>query len=365
MRILAISHYSHPVVYRPEAEIFIGLKKMGADIRVICVEGSPWTARFREEGIEVFENHPHKKLDRPFIKFLKNYIKTEKIDVIHLFNSKANINGLLAAKNTTCKIALYRGYEGNIHWYDPSAYLKYLHPRVDKIFCIAGAVEDLIKRNLFRNKDKVITIRKGHNPEWYSGVEALDVRAEFNIATDASVFCCVANARPMKGIPYLVGAFKYLENTNAHLLLVGEGLLDEEVQNVINTLPESSQKKIQFTGYRKDALQIVKGSDVFVLSSLYGEAITKSVIEAMNLGTAPLITDIPGNVDLVVPEESGLVVEKASSRALADGIIRYTDDVAFREKMALGAKQRMQSYFHIDKSIELYYKAYEDMLAKK
>jgi glycosyltransferase involved in cell wall biosynthesis len=362
MRILAISHYSHPVVYRPEAEIFIGLKKMGADIRVINLPDSPWTERFRAEGIETMEKHPVKKFDREFIDFLRQYIISEKIDVIHLFNSKATINGLVAARGTKAKVALYRGYEGNIHWYDPSAYLKYLHPRVDKIFCIAGAVEELIKRNLFRNKDKVITIRKGHNPEWYKDVVAKDVRAEFGFPLDSTVFCCVANARPMKGIPYLVGAFEYIKNTNAYLVLIGEGLLDDEVQAVIDKLPEEAQKRILFSGYRKDALQLVKGSDSFVLSSLYGEAITKSVIEAMNLGTAPIITDIPGNVDLVVNKESGLVVEKANSKALAEAIDKYTSDSEFRLKMGEGAKVRMQNFFHIDRSIELYFKAYESML---
>lgn len=363
MRILAISHYSHPVVYRPEAEIFIGLKKMGADIRVINLPDSPWTDRFRSEGIETIEKHPTKKFDREFISFLRQYIIREKIDVIHLFNSKATINGLVAAKGTKTKVALYRGYEGNIHWYDPSAYLKYLHPRVDKIFCIAGAVEELIKKNLFRNKDKVITIRKGHNPEWYADVEAKDVRAEFNLPADATVFCCVANARPMKGIPYLAGAFEFIKNPNVHLVLIGEGLLDQQVQTVIDKLPEEAQGRIIFSGYRKDALQLVKGSDSFVLSSLYGEAITKSVIEAMNLGTAPIITDIPGNVDLVVNNESGLVVEKANSEALAKAMDVYATDAEFRKRMAEGAKNRMANFFHIDRSVELYFDAYKSMLS--
>jgi glycosyltransferase involved in cell wall biosynthesis len=362
MRILAISHYSHPVVYRPEAEIFIGLKKMGADIRVFSLPNSPWTERFKSEGIETLEKHPVKKFDREFITFLREYIVTENIDVIHLFNSKATINGLVAARGTKAKIALYRGYEGNIHWYDPSAYLKYLHPRVDKIFCIAGAVEELIRKNLFRNKDKVITIRKGHNPEWYVDVKSKDVRKEFGFPQDSTVFCCVANARPMKGIHYLAGAFQYIKNTNAYLVFIGEGLLDQQVQTVIDALPEEAKKRIVFSGYRKDALQLVKGSDSFVLSSLYGEAITKSVIEAMNLGTAPIITDIPGNVDLVVDGESGLVVEKANSEVLAKAMDRYTTDDAFRNRMAEGAKDRMQNFFHIDRSIELYYKAYESML---
>ena len=121
---------------------------MGADIRVINLPDSPWTECFRAEGIETMEKHPVKKFDREFIAFLRQYIISEKIDVIHLFNSKATINGLVAARGTKAKVALYRGYEGNIHWYDPSAYLKYLHPRVDMIFCIAGAVEDLIKRTI-------------------------------------------------------------------------------------------------------------------------------------------------------------------------------------------------------------------------
>lgn len=63
---------------------------------------------------------------------------------------------------------------------------------------------------------------------------------------------------------------------------------------------------------------MVKASDAFVLSSLYGEATTKAVIEAMSLGICPLITDIPGNKGLVIHEECGLVflqkIQKPSLR---------------------------------------------------
>ena len=46
-------------------------------------------------------------------------------------------------------------------------------------------------------------------------------------------------------------------------------------------------------------LNIVSACDAFVLSSLFGESITKSVIEAMSLSKTAVITDIPGNKELL------------------------------------------------------------------
>src|SRR5690606_1174284 len=91
-----------------------------------------------------------------------------------------------------------------------------------------------------------------------------------------------------------------------HLLLVGNKMDAPPIQKVINQSP--NKDKIHFAGFRKDILNLVKKADVFVLPSIKGEAITKSVFEAMCLGVAPLITDIAGNKGLVIDKECGRVV---------------------------------------------------------
>ncbi len=131
IKVLVVSDYSDYHSTRPEASIFVGLAQLGFEVSVMTYKASGHTAAFEAVGIQVIDFHPEKKFDPSEIARLRQFMVQAEIDVVHLFNSVAIINGLQAAKDLAVKVVLYRGYTGNIHWYDPSAYFKFLHPRVD------------------------------------------------------------------------------------------------------------------------------------------------------------------------------------------------------------------------------------------
>lgn len=349
-KILVISNYSGLNSSRPEAEIMIGLAKRGISITIMTPPEAEYVDRFKEAGIRVIGFQPKKKFDKIEIDFIRNELIAGEYNIIHLFNGKAIINGLKAAKGLPVKVILYRGYCGNIHWWDPTAYLKFLNSRADGIWCIAPAVERLINKNRIFSKKVAFTIAKGHHPNWYSNVEPKSL-SEFNIPHDAFVATMVANARPMKGLKYFIKAtYKIDHEIPLYILLIGNGLESAEIKMLVDKSP--LKDRIIFTGYRSDSLGLVKSSDVFVLSSIYGEAICKSVIEAMSVGVAPIITDIPGNRGLVIDCESGLVIPRKNPNAIASAIERLYRNPDEKSRLANGAKNRISSHYHIDKSIE-------------
>ena len=361
MKILVISNYRETVSVRPEAELFIGLKRAGLDVAIMTYPDAEYVEKFREAGIRVIGFHPEKKLDRQEIKTIREELIKSKYDILHLFNSKAIINGIQAAKKLPVKVVLYRGYTGNIHWYDPTAYFKYLHPRVDKIWCIAASIEQYIRRQLFFDKNRPITIHKGHDLSWYENISAID-RNEFkNIPADAFWVINVANNRRMKGTEYLLKAMQYLPpDLPIHLILVGRNLNHQKNMDIANKSPYANN--IHFTGYRTDVLNIVKAGNAFVLSSLFGEATTKAVIEAMSLGTAPVITDIPGNQGLVADGECGLVVPLKNPQAIADAILKLYHDRDLCDQYGSNAKAHIAKYFNLKTTILEIKKMYESLL---
>lgn len=349
LKVLVISDYRDTGSVRPEAELFIGLAKQGVEVTIMTYGEAQYVAKFREAGIPVIDFHPEHKFDKQEISFIKNELKSGGYHVMHLFNGKAIVSGLRAARGVDVKVVLYRGYTGNIHWYDPTAYFKYLSPRVDSIFCISRATRDLIKRNRLFGKHKPVAIHKGHDLEWYDGVEPADL-SELNLPDNAFVVTNVCNARPMKGIPYLLESTYHLpEDLPIHFVLIGRNLDTPEHNKILANSP--NKDKVHFTGFRRDVLNIVKASDAFVLSSLYGEAITKAVIEAMSLGICPLITDIPGNRDLVINKECGLVFPSKNPKAIADAILEVYHDPEQRKLYARNAKKQIATNFNIKDTI--------------
>lgn len=359
LKLLVISNYRPTHTARPEAEIMLGLAKRGMEVTIMTYGDAEYVPVFKKAGIRVIDFYPKEKFDRGQRKFIRQELKKGNYDVMHLFTGRAMYNGIPAARGLRVKVVLYRGYEGHIHWYDPTAYLKFLNPRVDAILCNSEGVAEYVNRQMVFVKNKTVTINKGHRLEWYDDVEAASP-AELGLPTDGFYCVCAANNRKMKGIPYLLEAFKYIpENLNIHLLLLGKDMDTEE--NLAIVKAAGKENRVHFLGWRQDSLRIVKMANTFVLSSLYGESITKSVLEGMSMGTPAIITDIPGNREMIEDGKSGYVVPKKHPKLMASAILKMARKHGRSEEMGQAAKARIKSRFTSQHSIEGYEKFYHEL----
>lgn len=360
IKLLVISNYIHTVTVRPEAEIILQLQKTGQyDITVMTEAKAEYAQKFRDAGIRVIDFLPTKKFSMDYVRLIRKELKEGKYHVLQAFNNKAMVNSLVAAMDLPVKVVVYRGYTGNISWLDPLMYVKYLSPRVDRIVCLVEAIRQIFRKNLLFNKDKAVTINKGHDIHWYDGVTALD-RTSLGIPADAFTFVCGANSRRMKGIKYLLQATYFLPaDTRIHLMLAGKDMDVPLFKKLIAGSP--IKKNIHLLGFRKDILEVVKSNDVFVLPSIKGEAITKSVIEAMSLGVCPLITDISGNKGLVINNVCGIVVESKNPRALADQMIFLSENPALAKQYGQAARTHIMNNFNTKDTAVKFDKLYQEL----
>ncbi len=360
MKILVISDYANFHTVRPEAEIFISLAQRGYDITIMTKGHYEYVQRFKENGIRVIDFHPEKKLDSSEVAFIRKELLENHYDVMHMYNNVAMMNGLKAAKGIDLTCVLYRGYSANVHWYDPTLYFKLLHPRADYIICNSEGVATIMREKGKVSPDKLITINKGHRLEWYADVQEHDIRKELGLPEDALLVVLVANNRNMKGTKYLMEATQYLDPaTNMHIVMVGKDLDNEESMSILKNSPFKDH--VHFLGFRKEALSIVKSCDIFLLTSIKGESITKSVIEAMSLGVAPVISDIIGNKELVIHEESGLIVPSKDSKGFATALSRLYKDRALLRKIKTNAPQRITTRLSHEQTVEKYEAFYQSL----
>ena len=125
MKVLCITENSD----RPEAETFIGLKRLGVDIHVFCPSSAPHFHRFEKAGIPVTNVKLKGRIDIGAIRFIRKWILENKPDILHLFNNRAVSNGILASISIPVKIIAYRGVVGNVSYYDPGSWMTYLRLR--------------------------------------------------------------------------------------------------------------------------------------------------------------------------------------------------------------------------------------------
>jgi glycosyltransferase involved in cell wall biosynthesis len=351
--ILVISNYSgslNPI--RPEAEIFIGLIHKGFKVTVMTEKTGHYFQEFEKLGATMIDHQPQRKIDGKAIRLIKTYCKNEGVDIVHAFNSKAISNACIALFNSSIKIVGYRGYTGNIHWYDPTLYLTFLNPRLNYMICLADSVRSMFLQNGMSSK-KAITIHKGHKVDWYSGIEKSKLM-EFNIPDGALVCAFVANFRTkMKGLADLINSTQYIsEDLNIRFLLIGEGMDTQEMKSLIanTSIPE----RFIFTGFRKDSISLVKSSDIAISASLFGEATQKAMIEAMYLGKPVIITDIPGNKGMVQDGLGGYVIPPSSPKLIAAAINKFFQNRDSIEMMGENAKTHISAFLSNEKTVMEY-----------
>lgn len=350
LKLLIISSYKDTWnSVRPEAEIFIGLAKLGVDVTLMTQGDAEYVSRFREQGVKVIDFHPRKKFQWSAIKRIRHEMRLGAYDAVYMFNNKAITNALFAAIGLPQKMVSYRGQTGNIYRHDPTSYLTHLHPRLNGIICVANAVRDDLRDRVYCPKENVVTVYKGHDLDWYQDAPA-DL-SEFDIPQDAFVVGCVANDRPRKGLPVLLEATQGLPaESNIHLLLVGGGMDAPHIAELIEKSP--MKQRIHVAGFRKDAPALIAACDVSVLPSLKREGLPKTVIEAMAYGIAPIVSDTGGSAELVVDGESGIVVQPGDAEGIANAIQRLWQDTDACRVMGQQAKARIVSHFHTSQSAE-------------
>lgn len=315
MRILVISSSDSSYnALRPDSEIYIGLANLGHDVTIITHDNTEYAHRFRNSGIEVIDGHPSKKISFKVIKLIRHLLSSRNFDVVYATNSKAIPNAAFACIGFPVKLVTYRGTTGGLYRHDPSAYLTHLHPRVDGIVCVSEAVrQDVIKR-VWKQKQNVVTIHKGHDLSWYNKPPA-DL-TEFGISKNDFTVICAVNARPSKGIAVMLEAANDLADIrNLQILLVGKNMDQEPYTSLINN--NKMKSRIHVTGYRHDAPELIVASDVLVQPSISGEGLPRAVMEAMGYGTPSIVTTTGGGKEVIEDGMNGFVVPIKDPEAIA------------------------------------------------
>src|SRR5262249_37307909 len=185
------------------------------------------------------------------------------------------------------------------------------------------------------------------------------VRSEFDLH-DRFVIGCIGQLFETKGQHHLLRAFGKIstEIPNGHLLLVGGG--DRKpLEDLANDL--GLQRRITFSGYRKDVPACISAMDMVVHPSL-SEAFCQVLIESMSAGKALVTTDVGGAAEVVTQDETGLLVPPSDPEAIAEAILRVYKNPALRDKLASAGQASVRQRFPVSLMVERQVSCYRQWL---
>ena len=106
-----------------------------------------------------------------------------------------------------------------------------------------------------------------------------------------------------KGIDNLISISKKLPN-DVHLVILGTGPEEHKIIDLVK-----NHKNIHFFGYQKkeETISLIRGSDILIQPSL-NEGISSTILEAMACKTIVVTTNVGGNKELIISEETGFLL---------------------------------------------------------
>lgn len=192
----------------------------------------------------------------------------------------------------------------------------------------------------------------------------MEYRKKFGV-TDDFVWLAAGNMVPQKNFKNLLNAWKIVtenheEGYRLRLLIAGDGPLKQELEKF--TQNNGLSGTVRFLGMRKDINSLMCMADAYVMSSDW-EGFPMVLLEASATELPAVATDVGGNSEIIVHNETGFICPPKSSGSLS-GVMEKMMLLGSGERVLMGenAQRYVEDKFGIRKIAEQWDRIYKELL---
>jgi glycogen synthase len=245
----------------------------------------------------------------------------------------------------------------------------------DAVIAVSRETREDVLRFFSVAPEKVHVIHNGIDLDEYRAAPATDALVRRGVDPKRPYILFVGRITRQKGIIHLVNAIPYLDPSLQVVLCAGAPDTKEIGEEMTARVAEVSAARsgviwIEEMMPRPDVIQFYSNATVFCCPSVY-EPFGIINLEAMACETAVVASAVGGIPEVVVPEETGLLVPlslkpgtfdpvdpEQFSRDLAAAINRVALDPALRERFGRNGRRRVEDHFSwtaiAQKTLDLY-----------
>ena len=297
-----------------------------------------------------FERLPWKMKNYRAYQMLKNIIDQGNYDIIHCHTPVgaliARLAALSARKKGTKVIYTAHGF----HFFRGAPLLNWLlfYPAEWFLAPVTDVLITINKEDYARAKQKFAAKRieyvpgVGINTTKFRNVtvDRAEKRSSLGYGPEDFLLLTVAEMTPNKNHITILKALALLkdreEYRNLHYLICGRGETRASLEESARELGISDH--VNFLGYRTDAPELYKASDLFLFVTLR-EGLSVALMEAMSSGMAIVCAKIRGNTDLIEDNVSGVFTEN-SPETVAEHILDLYHDPERRKTLGQEALKK-------------------------
>lgn len=362
------------------SQILPGLRAKGWEITVFLTSGCGEIAKQLEScGIIIRRpsksfskmHNKHKLLRVPLVAItffeLSKYLIKHRPNIVHFMLPEAYLLGGLCCITTRQKnLSMNRRSLNNYQKKYPIL-RKFEHWLHKKMSCIITNSQQNVQQLIGEEgvaKEKVKLIYNGLDYTKFSNLNTLNqesIRQEFNFAPSSFTIIVIANIIPYKGHATLLSA---LNKISAQLPSDWQLLCVGHKHDYINELEKLSSElnithHVHWLGAQQSVVPLLAISNL-AISCSYEEGFSNAILEAMAASLPLIVTDVGGNPEAIIADESGLVVPARDDHALANAILQMASNKVLAQKMGAAARQRATEHFSLSTCVN----AYHDIFTK-
>jgi len=232
----------------------------------------------------------------------------------------------------------------------------------DKIICPSPHLAALIASYCLVDTAKVCCIPNGVNIDAFDKIqdEPDSILKKYDLKKD-NYLLFIGRLTSLKGVQYLIDAFKLIKKDyiNLKLVIVGTGDFEGYLKKLSQGIAD-----VVFTGHI-DSLTVrailYRHCSVVVAPSIY-EGLPTVVLEAMVCGKAVVASEVGGIPLLIRPGQNGFLTKPGDSKGIEKYIRLLLENVNLRECMGAFGRRLVEKEFTIDKMVSRTLLTYESIL---
>jgi glycosyltransferase involved in cell wall biosynthesis len=180
--------------------------------------------------------------------------------------------------------------------------------------------------------------------------------------------CTVGRPSYQKNTELLVNIIHEIKKTRSvHLVIMGVGFHSGDLDKIkaqIDVLGLKDTITLLDWTSREDVFNILNKAQLYISTSRY-EGMPYSVIEAMALAKACVVSDCDGNRDLITNGYNGYVIKEENPVLYSSKIISLLDDLSLNQKFSANAKATFLENFNLYENIGLMEDIYTSLANKE
>jgi glycosyltransferase involved in cell wall biosynthesis len=348
-----------------------GLVRDGYEAELVCGPGGRLIEEARAIGISVHvvpdlirQVNPIKDT-RAFFGLYRLF-RSREYRIVHTHSAKAGLLGRLAARGARVPVIIHTFHSipfemnGNLRSRLYIVAERLVGSVTHRAACVGEAFRQEFLDWKIVSAEKLITIYSGIDFSSYVAQRpSFDMKRELDVEGAWPIVGCIGRLSEQKAQQYLVEAVALLKDKypQIKLLLVGEGNLRGRLERQIQHLGLCSN--VSLLGERNDIADLLNLFDVYVMSSRW-EGVGRALTEAMYWGLPLVATAVNGAKELILHEETGLVVPPQDPKAMAVAIDRLVSDYELAKRLGSNAQRKARELMDSQQMIT----AIEDVYAR-